>query len=84
MLETSQAVFEAALNNEYFVLQAARGSTIAESGTRATLYVLSLSSYAELERLLATLRAHEIAVTELSLQEADLEQVFLRIMARAH
>src|SRR5262252_42139 len=47
-------------------------------------YVLSLSSYAELERLLATLRAHEIAVTELSLQEADLEQVFLRIMARAH
>jgi ABC-2 type transport system ATP-binding protein len=47
-------------------------------------YVLSLSNYAELERLLATLRAHEIAVTELSLQEADLEQVFLRIMARAH
>lgn len=39
-----RAAFEAALNNQYFVLQAARGSSIAESGTRATLYVLSLSS----------------------------------------
>jgi ABC-2 type transport system ATP-binding protein len=47
-------------------------------------YVLSLSNYAELERLLAALRDKGIAIAELSLQEADLEQVFLRIMARAH
>ena len=47
-------------------------------------YLLSLADYAELERLLAALREHAIPVTELSLQEADLEQVFLRIMARTH
>ncbi|MGN6754938.1 MAG: hypothetical protein ACTHMJ_00970, partial [Thermomicrobiales bacterium] len=31
-------------NNQYFVLQCARGTTVAESGTRATLYVMALSS----------------------------------------
>jgi ABC-2 type transport system ATP-binding protein len=46
------------------------------------MYLLSLADYAELERLLAALRESGIAVTELALQEADLEQVFLRIMAR--
>ena len=49
----------------------------------AKTYVLTLADYAELERLLATLREHGIAIDELSLQEADLEQVFLRIMKRA-
>ena len=39
-----QAAFEAALNNQYFVLQAARGTTITESGNRASLFVLALSS----------------------------------------
>lgn len=39
-----RAAFEAALNNHYFVLQASRSNTVAESGTRATLYVMSLSS----------------------------------------
>jgi hypothetical protein len=29
------------------------------------------------------LREHGVAITELALQEADLEQVFLRIMKRA-
>ena len=47
-------------------------------------YLLSLSDYAELERLLAALREQGTAVSELSLQEADLEQVFMRIMARPH
>jgi ABC-2 type transport system ATP-binding protein len=47
-------------------------------------YLLSLASYGELERLLAALREAGIAVEELALQEADLEQVFLRIMARHH
>jgi ABC-2 type transport system ATP-binding protein len=46
------------------------------------MYVLSLADYAELERLLAALREAGVTVQELALQEADLEQVFLRIMAR--
>src|SRR5450432_2092022 len=49
----------------------------------AKTYVLTLADYAELERLLAALREHGIAIAELALQEADLEQVFLRIMKRA-
>ena len=48
------------------------------------MYLLSLTDYAELERLLAALREGGVAVEELALQEADLEQVFLRIMARHH
>jgi hypothetical protein len=39
-----RAAFEAALNNQYFVLQSSRGNTVAESGSRATLYVMALSS----------------------------------------
>ena len=46
------------------------------------MYLLSLADYAELERLLAALREAGVTVHELALQEADLEQVFLRIMAR--
>ena len=49
-----------------------------EEGT----YLLSLTNYAELESLLAALRQDGATIAELSLQEADLEQVFLRIMAR--
>ncbi|HTS22967.1 MAG TPA: ABC transporter ATP-binding protein [Casimicrobiaceae bacterium] len=48
------------------------------------MYLLSLADYAELERLLAALRQAGTGVRELALQEADLEQVFLRIMARDH
>ena len=47
-------------------------------------HLLSLANYAELERLLAALREAGATIAELSLQEADLEQVFLRIMARHH
>ena len=39
-----RAAFEAALNNQYFVLQSSRGNTVAESGSRATLYIMALSS----------------------------------------
>ncbi|HKE40100.1 MAG TPA: ABC transporter ATP-binding protein [Casimicrobiaceae bacterium] len=46
-------------------------------------YLLSLADYSELETLLAALRAQGTSIDELSLQEADLEQVFLRIMKRA-
>jgi len=49
----------------------------------ARTYLLTLADYAELERLLAALRERAIVIDDLSLQEADLEQVFLRIMKRA-
>jgi ABC-2 type transport system ATP-binding protein len=57
-----------------------RKRVLREEGTS---YLLSLEDYAELERLLASLRDQGITISELSLQEADLEQVFLRIMKRA-
>lgn len=43
----------------------------------------NLSGYAELEQLLAAYRIEGIRFTDLALQEADLEDVFLRIMGRA-
>ena len=46
-------------------------------------YLLSLTSYAELESLLSALRENGVTIAELALQEADLEQVFLRIMKKA-
>jgi ABC-2 type transport system ATP-binding protein len=49
----------------------------------ARTYVLTLADYAELEHLLSALRERGTSIDELSLQEADLEQVFLRIMKRA-
>jgi ABC-2 type transport system ATP-binding protein len=57
-----------------------RKRVLREEGTS---YLLSLEDYAELERLLASLRDRRITIGDLSLQEADLEQVFLRIMKRA-
>jgi len=39
-----------------------------------------IGDYAELERLLADLRAENIVIDGLVLAEADLEQVFLHIM----
>ncbi len=44
------------------------------------LWYMGLDSYAQIEALLAALRAEDIAVEGLTLTEADLEQVFLRIM----
>jgi ABC-2 type transport system ATP-binding protein len=46
----------------------------------AGVYFLSLERYAELEALLSALRLDNIAIAELGLEEADLEQAFLRIM----
>jgi len=48
-----------------------------EAGT----FFLGLDRHADLEALLAALRVDGIDIVELALQEADLEQVFLRIMA---
>ncbi len=42
---------------------------------------VGLDRYADLEGLLASLRSEGIAIRELALQEADLEDVFLRIMS---
>src|SRR6266536_1150793 len=44
------------------------------------VYSIGLGGYADLEGLLAALRHESIAIHELALQEADLEDVFLRIM----
>jgi len=44
------------------------------------VFFLGLDHYADLEGLLAALRADGIAIVELALQEADLEDAFLRIM----
>jgi ABC-2 type transport system ATP-binding protein len=44
------------------------------------VFQIGLARYAELEDLLAALRAEGIAIDELALQETDLEHVFLRIM----
>ena len=44
------------------------------------VFHIALESYAELESLLAALRAEGIAIDELALEETDLEQVFLKIM----
>ncbi len=46
-------------------------------------FYVGLASYAELEALLAALRADGIAIDELALEETDLEHVFLRIMQGA-
>jgi ABC-2 type transport system ATP-binding protein len=43
-------------------------------------FYFGLDRHAELEALLASLRVEGIAIGELALQEADLEDVFLRIM----
>jgi hypothetical protein len=45
------------------------------------VFVLGVDRYADLEGLLAAMRAEGVAVDELALQETDLEDVFLRIMS---
>ena len=47
----------------------------------AGIFFLGLDRHADLEGLLAALRTEGISIAELALQEADLEQAFLRIMA---
>ncbi len=46
----------------------------------AGLFYVELKTYAELEALLAAVRAEGIAIDELSIDETDLEQVFMKIM----
>jgi len=49
----------------------------------ASAFYIGIDRYADLEALLAALRAGGIAIEELALEETDLEQVFLRIMGGA-
>jgi ABC-2 type transport system ATP-binding protein len=49
--------------------------------TEEGVHYLGLDRYEDLEGLLAALRGERVAIAELALQEADLEQVFLRIMS---
>jgi ABC-2 type transport system ATP-binding protein len=49
----------------------------------AAAFYIGIDRYADLETLLAALRAGGIAIEELALEETDLEQVFLRIMGGA-
>jgi ABC-2 type transport system ATP-binding protein len=51
---------------------------------QAGVHYVGLERYADLEGLLAALRAEGIAIGELALEEADLEEVFLKIMGGAH
>ena len=44
------------------------------------VFHIALESYAELETLLAAMRAEGIAIDELAIEETDLEQVFLKVM----
>jgi len=45
------------------------------------VFVLGVDRYGDLEGLLAALRAEGVTIDELALQETDLEDVFLKIMA---
>jgi ABC-2 type transport system ATP-binding protein len=47
----------------------------------AGIFFIGVDRYADLESLLAALRTEGISIDELALQETDLEQVFLKIMA---
>jgi ABC-2 type transport system ATP-binding protein len=49
-------------------------------GREGTRFVLDLPDYAELESILAGLREAGIAVLDMSLSQADLEEVFLKVM----
>jgi len=48
--------------------------------SEAGSFILGLERYADLELLLAKLREEGIAIAELALQEADLEDVFLKLV----
>ena len=56
-----------------------RGLLLEQAGDR---YTLSLPEYDRLEAILASLRQAGIKVEEMHLRQADLEDVFLRIMAK--
>ncbi|MDD4881763.1 MAG: ABC transporter ATP-binding protein [Gallionellaceae bacterium] len=57
-----------------------RGRVLSQNGRR---FVLNLPEYGELEAILAQLRQADIRVEEMSLRQADLEEVFLKVMERA-
>ena len=56
-----------------------RGRVVREE---KNVFHIALESYGEIENLLAAMRAENIAIDELAIEETDLEQVFLDIMKR--
>jgi ABC-2 type transport system ATP-binding protein len=59
--------------------EALRARVAAREGARVTL---KLDGYSELEQVLGGLRQAGLAITEFELRPPDLEEVFLRVMAR--
>jgi ABC-2 type transport system ATP-binding protein len=49
---------------------------------REDRYRLALSDYNEVERVIAELRAHGVAIQEMEVMHPDLEEVFVQIMSR--
>jgi ABC-2 type transport system ATP-binding protein len=49
---------------------------------REDSYRLALSDYNEVERVIAELRAHGVAIQEMEVMHPDLEEVFVQIMSR--
>ncbi|MFA5081464.1 MAG: ABC transporter ATP-binding protein [Hydrogenophilaceae bacterium] len=57
-----------------------RGRVLSQDGK---CFVLNLPEYGELEAILAELRLAGVGVAEMNLRQADLEEVFLKVMERA-
>jgi ABC-2 type transport system ATP-binding protein len=58
---------------------AIRGLHVADEGAT---HILQVHDYAEVERVLASLRQSEVRVIELEVMQADLEEVFVQVMRR--
>ena len=84
-LESTQALLHGYQGVTVRITAAAAPSSFSAKLQRREGDVLffNLSSYAELEQLLAAYRIDGIRFTDLAVQEADLEDVFLRIMGHA-
>lgn len=84
-LETKQAMLHGYTGVTIRIAAAAAPLAFADKLVRREGDVLffHLADYAALEQLLAAYRTEGIRFTDLALQEADLEDVFLRIMGRA-
>jgi ABC-2 type transport system ATP-binding protein len=56
-----------------------RGRQLSQAGNR---FVLALPDYGDLEGILVELRGHGIRVEQMNLHQADLEEVFLKVMGQ--
>ncbi|MEO8137407.1 MAG: ABC transporter ATP-binding protein, partial [Betaproteobacteria bacterium] len=83
-LETKQTLLHGVSGVTVRVTAPAAPASFAHKVTRreGDVHFFSLEDYAEIEQLLAAYRSEGIRFIDLALQEADLEDVFLRIMGR--